>query len=101
MPSSSLVFHGEHEHLIRDGIQGEADMDKREHFWGPNSNYWLSAIVDVPEDTTCYSRPENLWESRLQHDHYVPEWYFPWEDETQHHGGWPTLPMPVNPEKDK
>ena len=26
---------GEHEHLIRDGIQGEADMDKREHFWGP------------------------------------------------------------------
>lgn len=26
---------GEHEHLIRDGIQGEADMDKREPFWGP------------------------------------------------------------------
>ena len=26
---------GEHEHLIRYGIQGEADMDKREHFWGP------------------------------------------------------------------
>lgn len=26
---------GEHEHLIRDGIQDEADMDKREPFWGP------------------------------------------------------------------
>lgn len=47
----------EHEHLIRDGIQGEADMDKRA-LLGPNSYYWLSAVVDVPEETTCYSRPE-------------------------------------------
>lgn len=30
-------------------------MDKRELSWGP-TYYWLSAIVDVPEDTTCYDQ---------------------------------------------
>ena len=51
----------EHEHLIRDGIQGEADMDKREPFWGPTpiTGYLLLWMCQRKHDFNLGNIPVN------------------------------------------
>jgi len=57
----------EHEHLIRDGIQGEADMDKREPFWGPTPITGYLLLWMCQRKPPAILDQKNLPESRLQH----------------------------------